>query len=115
MTIAERVRELVNIAGETVTFRELTSAGYDPSTMKSTPAYTSHIAVASIRQFADSELTGLVQKGERVLRVGSLDLNPYVPKHNDKVVVLGEEFNIRNVIRLSAKGEDALYEVKISL
>lgn len=113
MSIPDRVRDLINIAGEAVTLRELTGTTRNTSTMKNSHTYTNHVVKASVRDFTDSELTGLVQKGDRELKVSSLDLGSYEPKQNDKVLIGSQQFNVKSVNRLSAKNENAIFELII--
>ncbi len=113
MSIPDRVKALINIAGETVTLRELTALNIDTGTMTNNPVYTPHVVKASIRDFRDSELTGLVQKGDRELRVAAIDLGAYVPKQNDKVLIGSKQFNVKSVNILTVKNEATLYELVI--
>lgn len=113
MSIPDRIKALINIAGQTVTIRELTSLNVDTGTMTNSPVYTDHVVKASIRDFRDSELAGLVQKGDRELKVAAKDLGSYVPKQNDKVLVGTKQFNVKSVNILTAKNEDAMFELVI--
>jgi hypothetical protein len=86
--IAARVQALIGVAGETITYKRVTHGSYSTATLQSTPSLQSYTMKAGARQYRAREIAGLVQQGDREVRVAAADLS-FAPRPNDQVVIGG--------------------------
>jgi hypothetical protein len=86
--IAARVQALIGVAGETITYKRVTHGSYSTATLQSTPSLQSYTMKAGVRQYRAREIAGLVQQGDREVRVAAADLS-FAPRPNDQVVIGG--------------------------
>jgi hypothetical protein len=86
--IAARVQALIGVAGETITYKRVTHGSYSTATLQSTPSLQSYTMKAGVRQYRALEIAGLVQQGDREVRVAAADLS-FAPRPNDQVVIGG--------------------------
>ena len=112
--MAARVQALIGRTGETVTYQRVTHGSYDPATMLSTPSVESYPIKAGVRQYRAREIAGLVQQGDREVRIAAMDLG-FTPKPNDQVVVVigGKTFQVVSVNTRSPFDEAAIHIVQV--
>lgn len=97
MSYATRVSSIINKIGETVVFRRVTAqSALNTTTMKVTNTTADTTVKASVRMYKPSELSGLIQQGDREVRIASSDLSNE-PAPNDKIIIAGKQFNIVSV------------------
>lgn len=94
--IATRVQALIGVAGETIPYKRVTHGSYSTATLQSTPSLQSYTMKAGVRQYRAREIAGLVQQGDREVRVAAADLS-FVPRPNDQVVIGGETYQVVSV------------------
>jgi hypothetical protein len=82
--------------GETITYKRVTHGSYSTATLQSTPSVQSYTIKASVRQYRAREIAGLVQQGDREVRIAAADLS-FNPKPNDQLVIGGKTFQVVSV------------------
>jgi hypothetical protein len=83
--MATRVQALIGVAGETITYKRVTHGSYSTATLQSAPSVQSYTIKAGVRQYCAREIAGLVQQGDREVRIAAADLS-FTPRPNDQVV-----------------------------
>ena len=110
--MAARVQALIGRAGEIITYKQVTHGSYDPATMLSTPSVQSYSIKAGVRQYRAREIAGLVQQGDREVRIAAADLS-FTPRPNDQVVIGGKTFQVVSVNTRSPFNEAAIHLVQV--
>ena len=110
--MAARVQALIGVAGETITYKRVTHGGYSTATLQSAPSVQSYTIKAGVRQYRAREITGLVQQGDREVRIAAADLS-FTPKPNDQVVIGGKTFQVVSVNTRSPFSEAAIHIVQV--
>jgi hypothetical protein len=72
----------------------------------------SYTIKASVRQYRAREITGLVQQGDREVRIAAADLS-FMPKPSDQVVIGGKTFQVVSVNTRSPFNEAAIHIVQV--
>jgi hypothetical protein len=83
--MAARVQALIAVAGEAITYKRVTHGSYSTATLQSAPTVQSSTIKAGVRQYRAREISGLVQQGDREVRIAAADLS-FTPRPNDQVV-----------------------------
>jgi hypothetical protein len=109
--IAARVQALIGVAGETITDKRVTHGSYSTATLQSTPSVQSYTITAGVRRRA-REIAGLVQQGDREVRVAAADLS-FTPRPNDQVVIGGQTHQVVSVNARSPFGAAAIHIVQV--
>lgn len=111
MTIPEkRLAQIIDYAGQDAIYRRVTSVtrtGLDKSRV--TQDYPLKVAV---RKYKDSELGGLVQQGDREVRIASDNIY-FRPAKNDKLIIDGETYNVESADVRAVRNRTALYILRI--
>jgi hypothetical protein len=94
--MAARVQALIGVAGETITYKRVTRGSYNSSTLQSAPSVQSYAIKAGVRQYRAREIAGLVQQGDREVRIAAADLS-FTPRPNDQVVIGGKTYQVVSV------------------
>jgi hypothetical protein len=110
--MAARVQALIGVAGETMTYKRVTHGSYSTATLQSTPSVQSSAIKASVRQYRAREITGLVQQGDREVRIAAADLS-FTPRTNDQVVIGGKTYQVVSVNTRSPFNEAAIHIVQV--
>ncbi|MDQ3830608.1 MAG: hypothetical protein M3361_15160 [Candidatus Tectomicrobia bacterium] len=110
--MAARVQALIGVAGETITYTRVTHGSYNSSTLQSTPTTRSSMIKASVRQYRAREIAGLVQQGDREVRIAAADLS-FTPRPDDQVVIGGKTFQVVSVNTRSPFNEAAIHIVQV--
>jgi hypothetical protein len=110
--MAARVQALIGVAGETVTYKRVTHGSYSMATLQSTPSVQSYTIKASVRQYRAREITGLVQQGDREVRIAAADLT-FTPRPNDQVVIGGKTYQVVSVNTRSPFSEAAIHILQV--
>jgi hypothetical protein len=84
--MAARVQALIGVAGETITYKRVTHGSYSTATLQSSPSVQSYAIKAGVWQYRAREIVGLVQQGDREMRIAAADLS-LTPRPNDQVVI----------------------------
>lgn len=97
MSYASRVSSVINKIGETVVVRRIvSSSAINTSTMQKTNTTADTTVKASVRMYKPNELSGLIQQGDREVRIASSDLSNE-PAPNDKIIINNKQFNVVSV------------------
>ena len=72
--LAARVQALIGRAGETITYKRVTHGAYSTATLQSNPPVQSYTVKAGVRQYRAKEIKGLIQQGDREVRIAASDL-----------------------------------------
>jgi hypothetical protein len=110
--MAVRVQALIGVAGETITYKRVTHGSYSTVTLQSTPSVQSYTIKAGVRQYRAREIGGLVQQGDREVRIAASDLS-FTPRPNDQVVIGGKTFQVVSVNTRSPFSEAAVHIVQV--
>ena len=93
-------------------YKRVTHGSYNTATLQSTPSVQSSAIKASVRQYRAREIEGLVQQGDREVRLAAADLS-FTPKPNDQVVIGGKTFQVVSVNTRSPFNEAAVHIVQV--
>src|SRR5918996_555484 len=110
--MAARVQALIDVAGETITYKRGTHDAYSTATLQSTPSVQSHTIKAGVWEYRAREIGGLVQQGDREVRIAAADLS-FSPKPNDQVVIGGKTFQVMSVNTRSPFSEAAIHIIQV--
>jgi hypothetical protein len=110
--MAARVQALIGVAGETITYKRITHVAYSTVMLQSTPSTQSYTIKAGVRQYRAREIAGLVQQGDREVRIAAADLS-FSPKPNDQVVIGGKTYQVVSVNTRSPFSEAAIHIVQV--
>jgi hypothetical protein len=110
--MAARVQALIGVAGETITYKRVTHGSYSTATLQSAPTLQSYTIKASVREYRAREIAGLVQQGDREVRIAAADLS-FSPKPNDQVVIGGKTYQVVSVNTRSPFSEAAIHIVQV--
>lgn len=114
MQFAKGAADIIERAGRDITYRQILSTStYDPATGKLTPSFQSHSVRAGVREYTPREITGLVNFGDREVRLRAIDL-PFTPAEGDTVVVGSQQFRVASINTLAAGNEEALHILRVS-
>jgi len=113
MSFADAVSRLVDLAGETITYRQVTSSAFAVVTGRNTPTFSDTVIKASVRKYMPEELTGgLVQQGDRKVHIAADDVT-FTPQQQDQVVIGGDTFLVMAVEVLTAKDDEGLFVLQV--
>ena len=110
--MAARVQALIAVAGEAVTYKRVTHGSYSTATLQSSPSVQSYTIKASVREYRAREIAGLVQQGDREVRIAAADLS-FTPRPNDQVVIGGKTFQVVSVNTCSPFNEAAIHILQV--
>jgi hypothetical protein len=110
--MAARVQALIGVAGETMTYKRVTHGAFNTATLQSAPSAQSHTIKASVRQYRAREIGGLVQQGDREVRIAAADLS-FTPRPDDQVVIGGKTYQVVLVNTRSPFDEAAIHIVQV--
>jgi hypothetical protein len=110
--MAARVQALIAVAGETITYKRGTHGSYSTATLQSTPSVQSYTIKAGVRQYRAREIAGLVQQGDREVRIAAADLS-FTLRPNDQVVIGGKTYQVVSVNTRSPFSEAAIHIVQV--
>lgn len=106
---AQGAADIIERAGRTVTYRKLSpDSTYSAATGKLTPTYEDYTVKAGVRNYTPKEITGLINYGDREVRLKGLDL-PFTPAEGDTVVIGAQSFRVSSINTLAAGDEEALH------
>lgn len=71
-----------------------------------------HPVKAAVRAYKPEEIVGLVQQGDRQVRIAANDLD-LTPARLDKLIISGNEFTIEHVETRAVRGVDALHILQV--
>jgi hypothetical protein len=91
--MAAGVQALIGVAGETITYTRITHGSYSTATLQSAPSVQSYTVKAGVRQSRAKEIKGLIQQGDREVRIAAADVR-FKPKQNDQVVIGGKTYEV---------------------
>src|ERR687895_2761002 len=110
--MAARVQALIGVAGETITYQRVTHGSYSTARRQSTPSVQNYTIKAGVRQYRAKEIAGLVQQGDREVRIAAADLS-FTPRPNDQVVIGGKTYQVVSVNTRSPFNEVAIHLVQV--
>jgi hypothetical protein len=110
--MAARVQSLIGVAGETIIYKRVTHGSYSTATLQSTPSTQSYTIKAGVREYEAREIAGLVQQGDREVRIAAADLS-FSPRPNDQIVIGGKTFQVVSVNTRSPFNEAAIHILQV--
>jgi hypothetical protein len=110
--MAARVQALIGVAGETITYKQVTHGSYNTATLRSASSVQSYTIKAGVREYRAREIAGLVQQGDRKVRIAAADLS-FIPRPNDQVVISGKTYQVVSVNTRSPFNEAAIHIVQV--
>jgi hypothetical protein len=110
--MAARVQALIGRAGGTITYKRVAHGAYSTATLQSTPSVQSSTIKAGVRQYRAREIAGLIQQGDREVRIAAADLG-FTPKQNDQVVIGGKTYEVVSVNTRSPFDEAAIHMLQV--
>jgi hypothetical protein len=110
--MAAWVQALIGVAGEAITYNRVMHGSYSTATLQSAPSVQSHTIKAGVRQYRAREIAGLVQQGDREVRIAAADLS-FTPRSNDQVVIGGKTYQVVSVNTRSPFNEAAIHIVQV--
>jgi hypothetical protein len=103
---------LIGVAGETITYKRVTHGSYSTATLQSASAVQSYTIKSGVRQYRAGEIAGLVQQGDREVRIAAADLS-FTSRPNDQVVIGGKTYQVVSVNTRSPFDGDAIHTVQV--
>ena len=76
------------------------------------PTLASHAIKAGVRHYRAREIAGLVQQGDREVRIAAADLS-FTPRLNDQVVIGGKTYQVISVNTRSPFSEAAIHILQV--
>ena len=110
--MAARVQSLIGVAGETIFYKRVTHGSYSTATLQSTPSMQSYTIKAGMREYRAREIAGLVQQGDREVRIAAADLS-FSPRPNEQIVIGGKTFQVVSVNTRSPFNEAAIHMLQV--
>jgi hypothetical protein len=110
--MAARVQALIGVAGETITYKRVTHGSYNTATLQSSPTLQSYTIKAGVRQYRAKEISGLVQLGDREVRIAAADLS-FTPRPNDQVTIGCKTYQVVSVNTRSPFSEAAIHILQV--
>jgi hypothetical protein len=71
----------------------VTHGAYSTATLQSNPPVQRYAVKAGVRQYRAKEIKGLIQQGDRKVRIAASDLR-FTPKQNAQVVIGGKTYAV---------------------
>jgi hypothetical protein len=93
-------------------FLRFSRKAYSTATLQSAPSVQSYTVKAGVRQYRAREIAGLVQQGDREVRIAAADLG-FTPRPNDQVVIGGKTYQVVSVNMRSPFSEAAIHIVQV--
>ena len=111
--VTDRVRAIIEEQGEDVLYQKKLSTGRTTASLKKAVTFAIGITIrANVRGYKDKELSGLVQHGDREVRIAADDID-FIPEENDKITVQGIVFNVASVNLVKNRNVDVVYIIRI--
>lgn len=112
--MARGAANLIQRAGVLVTYRKLNAAStYSATTGKLTASETDYSVRAGVRSYSPKEITGLVNYGDREVRIRGIDL-PFTPAEGDKIKIAATWMRVANIDTRFAGDDEALHIIRVS-
>lgn len=115
MDVANRVGEIIDYAGRSITFRRVTHAAYDTATLKpGTATTTDTLLAATVKNYSARQLGNnpMLQEGDRKVIIAATALSA-APTKNDKIIVATKQYNIVTVDELAAFDQVTHYVLQV--
>lgn len=94
--IRARVKAIIESNGQTLTYRRTTSASRTSNLMSRSNTVSDTVIFGHLRQYKPSEMSGLVQQGDRELRIAAGSLS-FTPRANDTIINGSIQYKIISV------------------
>lgn len=113
MHIQRNVARVIDTAGEYVTFRAQLTGEYDPATGTLTKTERLFPVKAHVRSYNQKEISGLINYGDRELRVAATALG-FMPQEGDFVQVGNAWLRVASIDRRAAGSSEVLYIMRVT-
>ena len=110
--MAAQVQALISKARETTTYQRVTHDSFSMSTLQSAPSVQNYTVKAGVRQYRAKEIAGLVQQGDREVRIGAAGLS-FTPRPNDQIVIGDKAFQAVSVDTRRPFNEAAIHILQV--
>lgn len=111
MTIASNVSRIIGQAGESATLRKATNS-FNATTGVNTQTPTNYTVNAHVRSYTAREIAGLVQQGDREVRIAASDLS-VAPEPQDKITIDSHTYTVQAVDCRIFAGVGVLYIMQV--
>lgn len=105
--ISKGAGRVLNKAGRDVSY-VIIDDGYDPATRKTSDSRTTLTVRANIRNYKPHEIKGLVEFGDREVRLAASEIS-FVPKKGDEIIDGNQKLRVASSNPLYAGSVAALY------
>ena len=110
---ASQVQSLINRIGQNITYQRVTPGNFNQSTLQmGSENVTEALVKASVRQYRAKEIQGLIQQGDREVRIAAVDLS-FTPSIKDCMVIGDKTFQVIGVNTRAPQGEDAVHIIQV--
>lgn len=110
--MADRVSRIINDHGIEIEYQRTLSVSRNATTLTRTEVSDLITLNAAVRLYRAFELSGLVQQGDRELRIGAAQIT-FEPVANDRIFISEKEYNVISVDKRSDRGNLVLYLLQI--
>lgn len=112
--MARGAANIIERAGVLVTYRKLNATStYSTTTGKMTASETDYSVRVGVRSYSPREITGLVNAGDREVRLRGIDL-PFTPAEGDKIQIGTQWVMVRSINTLYAGDDQAMHIMQVS-
>ena len=112
MTLADNALRIINKQGQPITYRRDISADRVTGSDDIPLTFTETNIIGSVRQYKASEVAGLIQRGDREVRIAARDLG-FLPNQNDQIVTEGITYQVVSANQRSPRGIPAVVIVQV--
>lgn len=112
MGVSEAAAAMIARYGQSITYRRTTANSFNATTGRNTPTTSDTTVTASVRVYSPREVAGLVQQGDREVRIPAGSLS-FVPKAEDSILIGSTVFTVKAVNTRNLGGTDALHIIQI--
>ena len=99
---------LINKVGRTIVYNSISSGDFDVATLSVSNTATDFILKAHIKNYKASEIVGLIQQGDKEIRISAKDLS-ISPALRDTITFNGGKYAIIAINTLGDRNEDILH------
>lgn len=112
MSFADRTQAIIEDIGQPVTFTRVTPGTLNTSMQHIDETVVTKTVKASVRHYRAREISGLVQNGDREVRIAALSLG-FAPTIKDRITIDSRPSQIISVNIRSPRGEPAIYIIQV--
>lgn len=114
MSLTDRVKTIIaGQGGTSFSYKRVTGISRNNTTLQNTVTYSTTTGVRGhVRKYDAKELAGLIQEGDRQLRIAASEVD-FTPKKDDRIVFTEGEYNVVSVDTRSCREGDLIHVLTI--